>query len=166
MVSYFVVHAIMARVIIKMKKYKIIVTYYQENTLSEEYLWAIKVNDAYVVDNIPFFSPNIAYQDLISVEQDEGVFYYDNLLQESGNSTIQVIFLVDKSKEREICLMKRLEAMSCLWEGFDGGKLYAVCVTKTTTYSHVKALLDQELSHGTLDYKEACVSNYHKNQLA
>lgn len=48
------------------------VYYNLEDKLEIESVWAEKEKEFYRVKNIPFFIPNVAYDDLISVENDEG----------------------------------------------------------------------------------------------
>ena len=65
-----------------------------EGKLAIESIWAEKEGQYYRVKNIPFFAPNVAYNDLISVEADHDELFFDHLIKPSGHSTIQIIFFV------------------------------------------------------------------------
>lgn len=127
-----------------------------EGNIAEELLWSIKLkNGFYKIDNIPFFAPNIALGDIISVEEDEGVLYFDELIEYSGHSTIQVIFLKNNSVKD---IIKSLESLGCKWEGMKDKEYYAIDVPPNVEFKKVKIILDNEFNKGNLDYKEACLS--------
>lgn len=133
-----------------------------EGEISEELIWAELLNSGYYrVDNIPFYAPNIAYNDIISVEKDNNKFYFEDLIETSGNSTVQIVFF-DKSKEPEI--IQNLEMLGCSWEGMEGGGYYAIDVPANVDYSKVRNFFIQ--SSEILDYKEACLSEKHHLEIS
>ncbi len=142
-------------------KNKIVVVYKDlEGNIAEETLWANLLESGnYEVDNIPFYAPNLAYQDIVSVEKDEDVLYFDDLVEPSGHSTLQIIFF---DKDRSIDILKRLEELGCSWEGMDNEVYFAVDVPPDISYNNVQNLLNEKGESGTLDYKEACLSKGHK----
>ncbi|KQO32741.1 hypothetical protein ASF10_19990 [Flavobacterium sp. Leaf82] len=73
-------------------KDKIKFDYYDlEGKLSVESVWTSKEENDYRIKNIPFFIPNVAYDYIISVEEEDGELFFDDIVMESGNSTLQVI---------------------------------------------------------------------------
>ena len=50
--------------------------------------------DQYFVRSIPFFAPNLAFDDLIQVEIDDETLYFNDLIKPSNNSTLRVVFLI------------------------------------------------------------------------
>lgn len=71
---------------------KINFVYYDlDEELATESVWAEKENNYYRIKNIPFFAPNISYDDLISVEEDEEELFFEDIIETSGNSTLQII---------------------------------------------------------------------------
>src|SRR5687767_6137651 len=72
-----------------------------EGTIETESMWAEKFGNYYKIMNVPFFAPNIAYGDIVKVEDDDGVLYFDELFEESGHSTIQMI-IFDKASQSSI----------------------------------------------------------------
>lgn len=130
-----------------------------EGNLLEEIIWVVKTDgNSYKVDNIPFYAPNLALGDIISVENDQGVLYFDDLIEASGHSTIQIIFFDSKQSEKVI---NRLEQLGCQWESMKGQPYFAVDVPADVDYSKIKKFLDIQFENKVLDYKEACLSENH-----
>lgn len=50
--------------------------------------------DQYFVRSIPFFAPNLAFYDLIHVEIENKILYFDDLIRPSNNSTLRIVFLI------------------------------------------------------------------------
>lgn len=144
-----------------MKKDKVIFTFYDSNgDIQEEKIWVEKISDIkYQVKNIPFFAPNISYNDIISVEKD-GDLYFDEIIETSEHSTIQIIFF-----EEEVIkdVIKQLELLNCSWEGFENERLLAIDVSPQADYSKIIDFLDVLFQKGDLDYKESCLSKTHSN---
>jgi Domain of unknown function (DUF4265) len=64
-----------------MSNSKILLTYKNdEGGYSIESVWATKEGEYYRINNIPFFAPNIALDDLVSAEEDDGALYFDSLI--------------------------------------------------------------------------------------
>ncbi|WP_334127092.1 DUF4265 domain-containing protein [Empedobacter brevis] len=145
-------------------KNKVIITFYDlENNISEEILWIEpQNNDLYQVKSIPFFAPNIAYDDIIKVEDDEGILYFDEIVQTSENSTIQVVFFKDEYVESTI---KEIELLGCSWEGMHNQKILAIDIPFNIKYARVREYLDKLFDIKILDYKEACLSEVHLKQI-
>jgi hypothetical protein len=79
-------------------KVRVNFVYYDiDKELATESVWAEKENNYYRIKNIPFFVPNIAYDDLISVEEYEDGLFFDDIIDRSGNSTLQII-IYDRKK--------------------------------------------------------------------
>jgi len=140
---------------------KILLVYkdYEDNTQIES-IQAEQEGEFYRIKNIPFFAPNISYNDLVSVENDNGVFYFEELIQESGHSTLQLVFF---SENHIKSTLESLLDFGCDWEGSHQKNYFSVDVPKSVNYSIVKSHLDKGLAEKLWDYKEACLSSKHKN---
>jgi hypothetical protein len=141
------------------EKVKVSFVYYDlEDNLAIESVWASREGDSYRIKNIPFFAPNIAYDDLISVEDDQGELFFDDIIEESGNSTLQIIIF----KEIDIdVITKKIERLDCSWEGSHLKGYISVNVPKEIEYLPIKFFLDTESKDGKLDYKEACLAHFY-----
>ncbi|QRE04063.1 DUF4265 domain-containing protein [Flavobacterium psychrophilum] len=141
----------------KEKGIKVNFDYYDlEENLAVESVWALKEKDYYRIKNIPFFAPNIAYDDLISVEEDEEELFFDDIIEASGNSTLQIVFF---SEEDIKTVTNKLESFLCGWEGSHLKKYISVNVPKEVDYHVVKDYLNSMLDKNKLDYKEACLAH-------
>jgi hypothetical protein len=142
-----------------MIKKKVVLVYKDlEGNIAEESIWVNSTGEYYQIDNIPFYAPNLALNDIVSVEEDNGTLFFDKLIEPSGHSTIQILFFKEKEAKR---VLKEIEQLNCKWEGMKDKPYYAIDIPFAIDYSTIKNLLDDELSKGTLDYKEACLSKNH-----
>lgn len=139
---------------------KVLFVYHDdEGGIGIENVWAEKQNEHFIVKNVPFFAPNIAYGDLISVEIDGGELYYLDLIKASGHSTVQVIFLDGNEVENTL---KALQELGCDWEQSHLPDYYAIDVPAKVDYQLVKKLFKRAFQSTILDYKEACLSEQHR----
>ncbi|WP_312901537.1 DUF4265 domain-containing protein [Chryseobacterium taichungense] len=143
---------------------KVIVTYYDvEEKIAEESLWIDKLdNDEYQIKNIPFFAANISYDDIIKVETDEGILYFEEVVKTSEHSTIQVVIFRHEFIDT---IIENIELLKCSWEGMNNQKFIAIDVPKDIHYSGIKNYLDKQFEENVLDYKESCLSETHAKQI-
>lgn len=136
---------------------KIKICYYDvENNVAVESLWATKEGEFYRIKNIPFFAPNLSYDDLVKVELDDNELYFDELVQASGHSTLQIIFFDDDF----ISIVKsHLTELGCSWEGSHKEKYISVDIPSSVDYKPVKTFLEGLESQSKLSYKEACLAH-------
>jgi hypothetical protein len=138
-------------------KVKVVVVYKDlEDKISEESIWTEKLENGYYrIDNIPFYTPNLAYNDMIAIEEEEGIFYFADLIERSGHATIQIIFF----KENEIeYTLSNLEKLGCAWEGMKNQAYFSVDIPPNINYLVIKEFLDEQAAKDMLDYKESCLS--------
>lgn len=145
-------------------KNKVIITYYDINKkIAEERLWIEQKSESeYQLKNIPFFAPNLAFNDIISVEDDDGDFYFEDLIKASEHSTIQIVMFNNKQIDD---VLKNLEELRCSWEGMDGQKIIAVDVPPSVNYAEVQEYLQKMQANNIFDYKEACLSETHRTHV-
>jgi hypothetical protein len=148
---------------------KILFKYYStylEEIVSET-MWA-EIVDAekgyYKLDNIPFFGPLIATDDIFRAEYDENekLFMHKETIEHSGNSIIQVLIL-EKEFDKEI-IREKLKAINCVSEALNDTFL-AVEVIKNVDYSIVKSLLTEYESNSIIEFEEPCLSEKHTTDL-
>ena len=136
---------------------KIILTYKDEDgNYQIESVWASKRGKHYKIKNVPFFAPNLAYDDLISVEEDMGELFFDSLIEPSGNSTIQIVFF-DLQYFKEIT--DDLIKLNCSWEGSHIKECISVDIPKKVNYIEVKEYLKKMREEKKIDFKEACLAH-------
>lgn len=137
---------------------KILLTYKNEEGYYEvESVWATKEGDFYRINNIPFFAANISLNDLVKVEEDNGDLYFEDLVEASGHSVVQIVFFKESEIKR---VVEFLEGLGCTWEGSYIKTLISVDIPSGVDYSVVKSYLDREEDNEQLSYKEACLAHH------
>lgn len=136
---------------------KILLTYKDdEGGYKIESVWATKEGFYYRINNIPFFATNVALDDLVSAEEDDGALYFESLIEPSGHSAVQMIIF----DENEVMKIGReLEELGCTWEGSHIKTLISIDVPKEIPYHKVKEYLDRGEHEGRWSYKEACLAH-------
>ncbi len=135
--------------------YKVKLVYYDlEGNLAIESVWASKEKEYYRIKNIPFFAPNISYDDLISVEDDENELFFDELIEQSGNSTVQIVFFDISTFDNVI---SKLVDLGCEWEGSHLKNYISVNVPCMVNYHPINSFLLRSRENKILDFKEACL---------
>jgi len=148
---------------------KILFKYYStylEEIVSET-MWA-EITDAekgyFKLDNIPFFGPLIATDDIFRAEYDENekTFMHRETIESSGNSIVQVLVL-EKEFDKEI-IREKLKAINCISEVLND-TFFAVEIMRNTDYSIVKSILNEYESQGVIEFAEPCLSEKHSTDL-
>ncbi|WKL49107.1 DUF4265 domain-containing protein [Flavobacterium pectinovorum] len=148
---------------------KILFRYYSdllEDTVVET-MWAEIIDlekGYYKLDNIPFFGPLIATDDIFYAEydEDEELLVYKKTIETSGNSIVQVIIL-EKGFDKEI-IREKLKVVNCESEGMNE-TLFAVEVIREVDYSVVKSILNEYVDLSIIDFGEPCLSEKHRADL-
>lgn len=148
---------------------KILFKYYStylEEIVSET-MWAEILDSEkglFKLDNIPFFGPLIATDDIFRAEYDENekCFIHKETIEHSGNSIVQILIL-EKEFDKEI-IREKLKAINCLSEALNDTFL-AVEITKNTDYSIVKNLLSEYEANAIIEFAEPCLSDKHRTDL-
>ena len=133
---------------------KVLFIYEDEGQYKIESIWASKVGKYYRIENIPFFIKNIALGDLVAVESDGGVLYFDSLIESSGNSVVRLIIF---NKNEVLRIGEELVKLGCGWEGSHLENLISVNIPKNIPYSKIKIYLDKGESDKQWEYQEACL---------
>jgi len=148
---------------------KILFRYYSdllEDTVVET-MWAEIIDlekGIFKLDNIPFFGPLIATDDIFFAEYDEVEkrLVYRKTIESFGNSILQVVIL-EKGFDKEI-IRERLKAINCASESLNE-TLFAVEVIKEVDYSIVKNLLSEYELQEIIEFAEPCLSEKHRADL-
>ena len=148
---------------------KILFKYYStylEEIVSET-MWAeiIDLEKGYFkLDNIPFFGPLIATDDIFRAEYDENekVFMHKETIENSGNSIVQVLVLEERF-DKEI-IREKLKTINCVSEVLND-TFFAVEIVRNTDYSLVKSILDEYESLAVIEFAEPCLSDKHRTDL-
>lgn len=135
---------------------------YTQEGLHEEWiesLWATPVGANYRLENIPFYVKEFALGDIVSSRIVNGEPFVDDLVEESGNSTIHIVFynenIVNKTRTE-------LKELGCSSELSDRPHLIALNVPREIDYRKVIfPFLDKGFGKKLWDFQEACLSSLH-----
>ncbi|RZJ53929.1 MAG: DUF4265 domain-containing protein [Flavobacterium sp.] len=148
---------------------KILFKYYSDylDQVVSETMWAEIIDiekGLFKLDNIPFFGPLIATDDIFYAEYDEveKKWMHKKTIQNSGNSIVQVL-LLDKEFDKEL-IREKLKAINCSSESLNE-TLFAVEVIKDVDYSLVKNILNEYESQEVIEFAEPCLSEKHRTDL-
>jgi hypothetical protein len=148
------------------EEYEKILFQFYSNVLDEETIetmWAIVVDKEkglYKLDNTPFYAPDVAANDVIYAEFDENQqsLAYRNLVEPSGNSTIQVVILDSNSVTNEV--RQLFDDLGCTSEKLSEG-YFVIDVPFDQDYNPVRNKLIELQEIGILGYAEPCLSEKH-----
>ncbi|QCX54384.1 DUF4265 domain-containing protein [Elizabethkingia sp. JS20170427COW] len=144
---------------------KILVRYFS-NVLDEivvETLWT-KIIDAekglYKIDNIPFYGPEFSSDDIVFAEFDidEERITFRNVVEYSGNSTIQIIIL-DKDQNVQK-LRNEFKELGCETEG-TGNNYFVMEVLYEQNYSPIFKKLTELETAEKISFAEPNISQKH-----
>jgi len=135
-----------------------------EDSYETETMWCKQIEEYYQLENIPFIAKNIAAGDIISVEYDEeeGVYYFDEFISYSGNSTVRV--RIEDADYRKT-IMDELIQMGCEAEGFPAGQLLAINIPQALNYKPIRQYLLNGFNNDKWAFQESCLSEEHKAQV-
>lgn len=125
-----------------------------QNETATEALWAQPCKEGFKLDNIPFYAYNLAYADIVSAVEYDGLLFIDGLIKASKHSTVRLWFqdIADVPLARE-----QLKSMGCGSEISNLPRLLAVDIPATVAYERVKAYMDQGQRQSIWEYEEACL---------
>jgi len=129
-----------------------------------ETMWAKTVDKnkgLYKLDNIPFYAPLVASDDIVFAEFDEQqqMLTYRRTIEFSGNSTIQVV-LIDKSKDIN-SIRKMFEELGCVSEKVNDG-YFSMEIPALIDYKFIKGKLDNLEQNDIIGYAEPCLADQHR----
>jgi hypothetical protein len=122
-----------------------------------ESVWAIPVgNNHYKIDNILFYAPEYSLGDIVSVENRKGELFVNGLIEESGHSTIRLIFNNKDDVQETRTFFKRL---GCDSEISQVPILISLDIPSNIDYTEIKVHLDEGEMLSKWSYEEACIAH-------
>jgi hypothetical protein len=136
---------------------KILFEYYDVNDeYALESAWAEKEGNYYRLENILFYAPNYSLGDIVKAEDRNGELYVTKLFQESGHSTIRIIFFDKKLiKPTEEWVIK----MGCSYEGSNIPTLISVDIPPNINYAPIRDFLKDGESDDKWSFEESCLAH-------
>jgi hypothetical protein len=135
---------------------------FYNDVLEEDYvesLWATVIDREkgyYKLDNIPFFVTGYSSDDIVYAEIEDDRLVVKELIEESGNSTLQIICF---QQERVQSIRNELKSMGCESEGSHLPGYFSVEIPAETDYKKIKEYLINLEEQEILSYREACLAH-------
>ena len=123
-----------------------------------ESFWATPLgNGFYRVENVLFYAKGYSFGDIVRVEErpDDGL-YVVALVEESGHSTVRIIFM---NTEEVQAVRRHLETLGCESEMSDRPYLISVDIPKAVDYKIVRAYLEEGKSKEEWFFEEAVLAH-------
>jgi len=134
----------------------------EDEEIFSERVDAVKAGDYYKLVHVPAFAPNIAYGDIVKVEYDDGEYYFDELIEESGFSVIHVIIWDAQAKHSVISMLTQLH---CGVNTNVADDYMVISVPPAAQYPPIRTYLTEQKEQGGIDFGETCLSGIHRVQL-
>ncbi len=145
---------------------KILFRFYSDVLEQEtrETMWAITVDENkgfYKLDNIPFYVPSIASDDIVLAEYDEDelMLIYRETIEYSGNSTVRIVILNKTININDI--IKNFSELGCILEKLNDHYL-TMEVPAKVDYKNIKQKLEELELNDLAGYEESCLSSIHQ----
>lgn len=131
------------------------------NDWATETLWAITVDEKegiYKLDNIPFYAP-VSCGDVVlaTLDPQEGLLMYQETIEHSGNSTVQVI--VGQDAEIEV-IRQHFSEMGCESEKFND-TFFVMHIPSETDYEPIRGHLYTLETEHQITYAEPNLAKNH-----
>ncbi len=118
-----------------------------------ERVWIERIDESTGrLDNIPFFSRDVALGDVVKIEQVGDELRYVSTLKRSGNSLFRVVYYPPTDPAE---LRRRIEKLGCETEMDASHTLIAVSAPSGDHVKRLQALLAAGENKGELGYEEA-----------
>jgi hypothetical protein len=129
-----------------------------------ETMWAtiVDINKGlYKLDNIPFYAPLVASDDIVYAEFDEQqqMLTYRKTVEFSGNSTIQVVLMDNSININSI--RNKFEELGCVSEKVNEG-YFSMEIPALVDYKLIKQKLDELEQKETIGYAEPFLADQHR----
>lgn len=94
-------------------------------------------------------------------DEDEQFLTFRDVVQSSGNSTVQVVVMDPALEAKGIRAL--FDTLGCSSVEFQE-RNFVIDVPATLSYRPVKSLLDELFANDSIDYAEACLSDKHGSE--
>ncbi|MDO6429787.1 DUF4265 domain-containing protein [Flavitalea sp. BT771] len=145
-------------------KIELVLTYKHDpddTDIFTEKVKAERVGEYYKLVQVPAFAPNIAYGDIVKVEVDDGEFHFDELIEESGFSVVQIVIWKQESKYR---IISTLDDLGCGVNTNVADNYLVISVPSQLLYQPILSFLLTEHSIENIDFRD-CRSKVHASNL-
>jgi hypothetical protein len=131
-----------------------------------ETVWADRVDQEkgyYKIDNIPFYIPLVASEDIVFAEFDENeqMLTYRKTVEYSGRTVVQVV-IMEKTTETNI-IRNKFFKLGCESEKVNEG-YFSMEIPENLDYRSIKNELDRMENAEIIGYAEPIISEKHRKE--
>lgn len=128
-----------------------------ENNLANETLrcQSEKQTNVFTLIEPPLYAPNLAVGDKILASQEKTEWTWDELLETSGNSTIQIIELMEGSIENLLDILEEKQFLDTV--RYANPEYISLNIPKQFPYSEIQNILLDWEQQGKISFREACL---------
>jgi len=132
--------------------------------LDEDYVetvWAEIIDEEkghFQIENVPFFVKSYSVGDIVFAELENDELIVKDLVEESGNSTVNIVFLKTEYKEK---VLKELNYLGCDFEGLESilPGYYSLNISRKVNYIPIHNYLSSLEKDEVLSFREACLAH-------
>lgn len=126
-----------------------------------ETVWAEIIDEEkghFQIENVPFFVKSYSVGDIVFAELENDELIVKDLVKESGNSTVNIVFFKTEDKEK---VLKELNDLGCDFEGLESvlPGYYSLNISRKINYEPIKSYLSNLRNEKVLDFREACLAH-------
>jgi hypothetical protein len=140
-------------------KIEIALVYKIEDEYKMEWVDAEKTGDNFRILSIPAFAGYVAYGDIVSAKYEDGILFFDDLIQSSGHSVIHIVVL---NKDASPIIIDELIEMGLGVNPIADESYLVIDVPGHIDYRALLIYLLRQFEIDNLDFKESCLSDQHK----
>ena len=152
-------------------KVKILFKFHSDifDKLMVETMWTDIVDNEkgfYKLDNIPFYAPLIASDDIVYAEYDESelMLTYKRTIEYSGNSVVQVV-IMDSSKSDINKIRDMFTDLGCVSEKVNEG-YFSMEIPFSMDYKPINTSLNILENDDIIGFSEPCLSDKHRKDIS
>jgi hypothetical protein len=117
-----------------------------------ESVWASRRGAYYQIDNIPFFTRDATFEDIVEATERDGALWFVRVVEPARNSLLRVVYFDGANPEH---IRDELQRLGCATEWMDQYHLVAVHVPSLVNIDYVLRYLIAEQEKELIDYEEA-----------
>jgi len=140
--------------------FEIALVYKEDEDYKIEKVYAVKVGDYYQLKAIPAFASNVAYDDLISVVEEDGTLFFEDMVKPSGHSVLHLYIF---KAEHSSVIFSKLASYGLGINYLHNNLYLAIDVPVNVPYGEIRSYLISEREKGTFDFEESCLSDEHRS---
>jgi hypothetical protein len=132
--------------------------YKEDDDYKIEKVDIIKTGEYFQLKGVPAFASGVAYNDIISVEYENGQAFFNELIESSGHSVVHIAIL---NIENSTLFFANLISFGVHINYLNNNLYLVIDIPPSTFYKTFRAFLLEEIGLNNISVSEACISDIH-----